>query len=75
MLLQSIRKPWGHLQQMANLHHITPHHLRHHVASTMVLQGAALSTVRDILGHRDIKVTARYLSVRTKDKMEALNLL
>lgn len=73
--VKSIKKPWARLQDMAMLHHVTPHTLRHHVASKLVLQGVALSTVRDLLGHKSIQVTSRYLSVRTEDKMEALNLL
>ena len=73
--VKSIRKPWSRLQAMSGLDHITPHLMRHHVASTLVLKGAPLSVVRDLLGHHDISVTTRYLSVRTEDKLEALNLL
>jgi integrase len=73
--VRSHRKPWAKLQQMAKLPHVTPHTLRHHVASTMVLRGVALTIVRDLLGHKNISVTSRYLKVRTEDKMKALNLL
>jgi integrase len=73
--VDSIRKPWAKLQSMAKISHVTPHTLRHHVASQLVLRGAALSVVRDLLGHQNIAVTSRYLSVRTSDKLEALNLL
>ena len=41
----------------------------------MVLNGAALSLVQKLMGHASIKTTAGYLSVRTEDEMEALNLL
>ena len=71
----SVKKPWRRLQAMSGLSHITPHLLRHHVASTMVLKGAPLSVVRDLLGHHSIEVTSRYLSVRQQDKLTALNLL
>lgn len=72
--VSSVKKPWERLMVLSGLD-ITPHTLRHHVASTLVLRGAPLSVVRDLLGHHDISVTTRYLSVRQEDKLEALNLL
>lgn len=54
---------------------ITPHHLRHHFASTLVLRGVPLNVVQRLLGHRDLATTQIYLSVRTEDAFEAVNLL
>jgi integrase len=72
----SLRKPWARLHALAKLPaEVTPHTLRHHVASTMVLKGAALPIVRDLLGHRSLEVTSRYLKVRTADSLQALELL
>ena len=73
--VRDIKKPFQRFATMAGLSHLTPHLLRHHVASTLVLRGAALSVVRDLLGHSSLEVTSRYLSVRTQDKLDALNLL
>ncbi|MEM7281074.1 MAG: site-specific integrase [Pseudomonadota bacterium] len=73
--VDSIRKPWARLKDMAKLPHISPHILRHHVASTLIREGASLAAVRDLLGHKDISVTTRYLSVLTEDKLKAVNLL
>jgi integrase len=70
------KKKWQRFHKLAGLpESVTMHTLRHHVASMMVLRGAALPTVRDLLGHRSLEVTSRYLSVRTADKLQALELL
>jgi integrase len=70
-----LRKPWERFVALAKLPELTPHDLRHHVASTLVLRGVALSVVMKILGHTNLHTTQRYLSVRTNDAMDALNLL
>lgn len=72
--VDSFRKPWERLMRYAKLN-ITPHHLRHHFASMLVLRGTALHVVQRLLGHADISTTQRYLSVRTEDAFEAVNLL
>lgn len=72
--VSSIRKPWAKLMKQAKIDAI-PYITRHHVLSQLVLKGTPLNVVRDIAGHHNISVTSRYLSVRTDDKLEALNLL
>lgn len=39
------------------------------------IPSVSLAAVRDLLGHKDISVTTRYLSVLTEDKLKAVNLL
>ncbi len=60
---------------MADLEHITLHHLRHNFASQLVLRAVAPSVVMKLLGHTAIETTQLYLSVRKEDEIEAVNLL
>lgn len=59
---------------------ITLHGLRHTAATLMLWSGVDLKTVQEILGHKDIKTTMRYLhkksaaSVNEKFKVEASKL-
>lgn len=73
--VRSIESSWTTFRKRAGLEHIEFKTLRHHFASTLVLRGVALSTVMKLMGHTNIETTQRYLSVRTEDKFEAVNLL
>ena len=60
--LQSIDKVWQRLRKKANLPpDIVVHSLRHMGATMALASGADLATVRDLLGHRDISTTEKYL--------------
>jgi integrase len=60
--LQSIDKVWQRIRAKANLPADTVvHSLRHMGASMALASGADLATVRDLLGHRDISTTEKYL--------------
>jgi integrase len=51
------------------------HDLRHTFASQMVMAGIDLVTVREILGHSNIKTTMRYAHLSPVHKREALEIL
>ena len=51
------------------------HDLRHTAAAMMVTSGVDIVTVQQILGHSDIKMTARYTHPTTETKMNAVNSL
>ena len=53
---------------------ITPHTLRHTKAMHLLQSGVPLITIKDILGHADVKSTEVYVQIDLEMKREALNL-
>jgi integrase len=49
------------------------HDLRHLCGTYLLMEGADLETVREILGHRDISTTQKYLHVVNEHKKMAIN--
>ena len=47
--------------------HVTPHRLRHSFASEMVRLGVSLPALMQMLGHKDIRMTLRYVEVTQLD--------
>jgi site-specific recombinase XerD len=47
--------------------HVTPHRLRHTFASEMVRLGVSLPALMQMLGHKDIRMTLRYVEVTQLD--------
>ena len=47
--------------------HVTPHRLRHAFASEMIRLGVSLPALRQLLGHKDIRMTLRYVQVTQQD--------
>lgn len=54
------RVAWEAVVAAAGLEDFTFHDCRHHFASWFMMRGGNLLALREILGHRDIKLTARY---------------
>jgi site-specific recombinase XerD len=46
---------------------VRPHQLRHTFASEMVRLGISLPALKELLGHRDIRMTMRYVAVTQND--------
>ena len=55
--------------------HITTHGLRHTFASHLVMRGASLKAVQELLGHESIEMTLRYSHLTPDVKREAVQLL
>jgi integrase len=51
------------------------HDLRHTCASHLVMNGASLKDVQEILGHKDMTMTLRYAHLSQEHKKKAVNLL
>jgi integrase len=58
--LTTITTAWRTLRKQAGLIDFNFHDLRHHFASRLVQSGVDLNTVRELLGHADIKMVLRY---------------
>ena len=47
----------------------------HDFASRLVMKGFDLNTIREILGHSDIKITMRYAHMAPQKKRTKINML
>ena len=54
---------------------VTTHGLRHSFASHLVMRGASLKAVQELLGHESIEMTLRYSHLTPDVKREAVRLL
>ncbi|MBA8888887.1 integrase [Dokdonella fugitiva] len=70
--LTNVNKSWAHLVDQAKLDDFRFHDLRHHFASRLVMAGVDLNTVRELLGHTDIKMTLRYSHLAPEHKANAV---
>jgi site-specific recombinase XerD len=56
------------------LQHVVPHQLRHTFASEMVRLGISLPALMRLLGHKDIRMTLRYVTVTQVDLQRQFHL-
>lgn len=75
------KRPWrldtafGRAWTKAGIGHLRFHDLRHTYASRLITGGADLATVRDLLGHSDLRMTSRYAHPTGASVRHALDIL
>ena len=70
-----VRRAFHRLCRAAGVPKIRFHDLRHTFASHMVMRGQPLNTVRDLLGHSDMKMTLRYAHLAPSTRQAAVDCL
>ena len=73
--LNNIKSAWSVMIANAKIKDFRFHDLRHSFASKLVMKGAPLNTVRELLGHGDLKTTLRYAHLAPDHKADAVALL
>jgi len=70
--LDDVKKAWLPVVKAAKLANFRFHDLRHTFASKLVMAGVDLNTVRELLGHADMKMTIRYAHLAPEHKAAAV---
>lgn len=73
--MDNIKSGWSTVVTNAKINNFRFHDLRHTFASNLVMKGVPLNTVRELLGHSDLKTTLRYAHLAPDHKADAVSLL
>jgi integrase len=63
-----LKRGWQSALESASIQDMRFHDLRHTFASHFLMNGGDLNTLKEILGHKDITTTSRYLTITTEHK-------
>jgi integrase len=67
-----VKKAFHALMDAAKVKDFRWHDMRHHFASRFVMAGGDLNTLRELLGHADIKMVLRYAHLSSEHKAAAV---
>ncbi|MGH8695718.1 MAG: tyrosine-type recombinase/integrase [Burkholderiales bacterium] len=70
-----LTRSFARLVQRLGLKNLTFHDLRHDAASTLAMESVPLRTIAEILGHRDLRMTARYAHLSPQHLRDAMRAL
>lgn len=73
--LSTIKKSWANVLEAARIEGFRFHDLRHTFASWLVMRGASIFVVKELLGHSTIDMTMRYAHLAPSHKSDAVALL
>jgi site-specific recombinase XerD len=74
-VMDNCNTAWENLLERAGIENFRWHDMRHDFASQLVMKGADLNTVRELMGHADMKMTLRYAHLAPESKLQAVKLL
>lgn len=73
--LHGLKKSFSGALKRAGIEDFRFHDLRHTFASHLIMSGASIKDVQELLGHKDTKMTNRYAHLSPEHKKKAVNLL
>lgn len=74
-VMDNVKKSWDGVLKVAEIRSFRWHDLRHTFASKLAMKGVPLNTIRELLGHADLKMTLRYAHLTPDTKAAAVELI